>query len=93
MEPLLKLAARLRWRACKPEYAAKVGEHEYVVRGKTISEHDWQTFAAAIDREGVWRDWSAPGAAGVVRRYRYLVLGEHRYWHFHTILNRCRENQ
>jgi hypothetical protein len=84
------IAARLNWRACTPEYAAKVGPHEYVVRGKTISDADWQTFADAIDQDGEWRSWSPPGAPEVVSRYRYVVLDDRRYWRFDTVLNRCR---
>lgn len=67
--------------------------HEYVVRGKTVSEDDWKTFVSAIDRDGVWRSWSPPDAPEVVRRYRYLVVGEYRYWRFDTILNRCEESR
>jgi hypothetical protein len=82
---------RVPWRACRPEYAAQVGQHEYVVRGKTISEEDWQVLGAAIRQYGIRQKYLVTG-----NTFTYLLLGEHRYWLIAgpaagTVLNRARE--
>jgi hypothetical protein len=84
-ERLSLIAKHLAWRACRPEYAAQVGAHEYVVRGVTIADGDWCFFAGTINRDGVSRTYPMTGG-----RYRYLYLGEHRYWIIERILNRAR---
>jgi hypothetical protein len=87
---LQQIVDRLVWRPCRPEYAERVGPHEYVVRNQTIGEPEWLVLVEAIRLHGQWRWWSPPGAPSKRFRYRYLLLGEHRYWTIQLILNRAR---
>jgi hypothetical protein len=81
---LRALVDRLTWRACKPDYALKVGRHEYVVRGKTIDDADWLTLTEAVKRHGVRERYLRTKQVG-----RYLKLADFRYWHIQVILNRA----
>ena len=88
MATLRAISNRLVWRDCTPHYAAKVGDHSYVVHHRTIDEADWKAFADALAKQG---EWSPPGAPSVRRRYRYLLPGDgHRYWIIGPILNRVK---
>lgn len=81
-----RVVADLTWRACTPEYAAKVGPHEYVVRHKTCDEASWETLVAAIEDLGADECYLVTG-----NTFRYLVLDDHRYWTAPgwTVLNRA----
>lgn len=61
----------LVWKPSRPEYAAEVGPHEYVVRGRTITEEDWIVVIDAIKRYGVRERYIATG-----NLYRYLLVGQ-----------------
>ena len=85
---LLDLVNGLVWHACAPEYAAKVGPHEYVVRHKTCPEESWAALQEAIQRYGRRERYLVTGNI-----FTYLVLGEHRYWTAPgwNVINRARQ--
>ena len=59
---------------------AKTAPHEYIVRETNPDFFD--KMCKLIDEEGYverWRDG---------KEYKYLKIGNHKYWHFDIILNR-----
>jgi hypothetical protein len=78
----------LVWHARTPEYAAKVGPHEYVARYKTCAEKSWAALQEAIRRYGRRERYLVTG-----NTFTYLMLGEHRYWTAPgwNVINRARQ--
>lgn len=55
--------------------------HEYVVRGRSAPEADFDRFAALIRKRGWDGEWGG-------RTWRYLTVGEYTYWAIPPVLNR-----
>ncbi len=66
---------QLTWRRCTPEYAAQVGDHEYVVRYKTCDED-----AFAVITDAIWRFGRRQRYVVTGNTFTYFVCGPYRYW-------------
>jgi hypothetical protein len=70
-----QVVERLTWRRCRPEYAAQVGDHEYVVRHKTCDEEAFAVLTGAIWGYGRRERYLVTG-----NTFTYFVRGAYRYW-------------
>jgi hypothetical protein len=83
---LIKVIEAQRWKTAKTY--AKTAPHAYIV--KKWNPKVWDALAAAIDRYGVDQEFRLFKS---VNTYRYLYIGDYRYWHYEIILNRTRADQ
>jgi hypothetical protein len=88
MTDVERILASRAWRECRPKYAAEVGVHSYLIRGRTIDEADWQVVAAAIEHDGVVERYTR---VDEIHRYLHVVLDgvPFRLWAYDTVLNRA----
>ena len=75
-----------RWKTAKTY--ANTAPHEYIV--KKWNPTVWDALAAAIDRYGIDQEFRLFKSRNT---YRYLYIGDYRYWHYEIILNRARADQ
>jgi rubredoxin len=83
-----EVVSRLPWRRCRPEYAAQVGDHEYVVRNKTCDEAAFAVLTTAIWSYGRRERYVVTGST-----FTYFVHDAYRYWTAPgwTVINRAVE--